>query len=155
MDQNTKTTEVLNDLIKINNDRIAGYEKAIEELSAADVDLKALFSSFVEQSQMLKGELQEHIAEWNGQVQEETTTAGKIYRAWMDVKKTFAASDRQSVLNSCEFGEDAAQNAYEQAIGEEGVLAPAVALITNQKTHLLASHDHVKQLRDQERERVN
>jgi hypothetical protein len=30
MEQNTKITGILNDLIEINNDRIVGYEKAIE-----------------------------------------------------------------------------------------------------------------------------
>lgn len=151
MEEMRKTTEVLNDLIKINNDRIAGYEKAIAELPAADVDLKALFSSLIEQSEMLKGELQQHIADWDQRVEEETTAAGKIYRAWMDIKKTFAVNDRKAILESCEYGEDAAQRAYRQAEEEEGVAESAKTLITNQKSHLLASHDHVKQLRDQEK----
>ncbi len=151
MDDNKKTTEVLNDLIKINNDRIAGYEKAIAELPASDVDLKALFSGFIEQSQLLKDELQQHITDWDKRAEEETTASGKIYRAWMDVKQAFASNDRQAVLDSCEYGEDAAQKAYKDASEEEGVSAPAKALIINQKTHLLTSHDHVKQLRDQER----
>lgn len=151
MEEMRKTTEVLNDLIKINNDRIAGYEKAIAELPAADVDLKALFSSLIEQSEMLKGELQQHIADWDQRVEEETTAAGKIYRAWMDIKKTFAVNDRKAILESCEYGEDAAQRAYRQAEEEEGVAESAITLITNQKNHLLASHDHVKQLRDQEK----
>lgn len=151
MDNNKKTTEVLNDLIKINNDRIAGYQKAIEELAAADVDLKALFSSFIEQSELLKGELQQHIADWEERVDLETTASGKVYRAWMDIKQAFAADDRQAVLDSCEYGEDAAQKAYQQASDEDGVSVAAKALIANQKTHLLASHDHVKQLRDQEK----
>lgn len=151
MDDRKKTTEVLNDLIKINNDRIAGYEKAIEELPAADVDLKALFSGFIEQSQLLKGELQQHIAEWDERVEDETTASGKIYRTWMDVKQAFASDDRQAVLDSCEYGEDAAQKAYKDASNEDGVSVAAKTLIINQKTNLLASHDHVKRLRDQER----
>lgn len=151
MDDRKKTAEVLNDLIKINNDRIAGYEKAIEELPAADVDLKALFSGFIEQSELLKGELQQHIAGWDERVEDETTASGKIYRTWMDVKKAFASDDRQAVLDSCEYGEDAAQRAYKDASEEDGVSVPAKTLIIDQKTNLLASHDHVKRLRDQER----
>jgi len=151
MEDNRKTTEVLNDLIKINNDRIEGYQKAIDELSAADVDLKALFSSFIEQSELLKAELQRHIADWDDRVADETTASGKVYRVWMDVKRAFATNDRQAVLDSCEYGEDAAQKAYRQANEEEGVTAAAKALIVNQKNQLLASHDQVKQLRDQEK----
>jgi len=146
-----KTAEVLNDLIKINNDRIAGYEKAIAELPAADVDLKALFVSLIEQSQMLKDELQQHISAWEDRVEDQTTTAGKIYRAWMDVKKTFAVNDRKAILESCEYGEDAAQKAYRDAEQVEDISTAAKALISGQKTQLRASHDQVKQLRDRER----
>lgn len=151
MEDLKKTAEVLNDLIKINNDRIAGYQKAIEELPAADVDLKALFSGLIEQSERLKEELQQHIGGWKNKVEEETTTSGKIYRTWMDVKQVFAVNDRKAVLESCEYGEDAAQRAYRDAETDEDVSIAARAIISSQKTELLASHDHVKQLRDSER----
>lgn len=146
-----KTAEVLNDLIKINNDRIAGYEKAIAELPAADVDLKALFGGLVEQSQMLKDELQQHISAWEDRVEDETTASGKIYRAWMDVKQAFAVDDRKAVLESCEYGEDAAQKAYRDAEAMEDISTAAKALISSQKTQLRASHDQIKQLRDREK----
>lgn len=151
MEDLKKTAEVLNDLIRINNDRIAGYEKAISELPVADVDLKALFSSLIEQSERLKTELQQHISAWENKVDEQTTASGKIYRVWMDVKQTFAVDDRKAVLESCEYGEDAAQKAYRQAEQEEGISTAAKALISSQKTQLRASHDHVKQLRDREK----
>ena len=84
-------------------------------------------------------------------VDDETTVAGKIYRGWMDVKQTFALDDRKSILNSCEYGEDAAQKAYKNALEEEGLSANTQMLINNQKKQLLASHDQVKALRDQTR----
>ncbi len=152
MDQLKKTAEVLNDLIKINNDRIEGYEKAIAALPAADVDLKALFSGLIEQSQMLKDELQQHISAWEDRVTDETTASGKIYRVWMDIKQTFAMDDRKSILESCEFGEDAAQKAYREAEESMDISASAKSLISSQKTQLKASHDQIKQLRDREKE---
>jgi hypothetical protein len=33
----------------------------------------------------------------------------------MDVKVSFSGNDRQAILESCEFGEDAAQKAYKDA----------------------------------------
>ena len=36
MENSKETIDTLNDLILINNDRIAGYEKAIDELKAKD-----------------------------------------------------------------------------------------------------------------------
>src|SRR5690606_20561895 len=152
MDQLKKTAEVLNDLIKINNDRIEGYEKAIAALPAADVDLKALFSGLIEQSQLLKDELQQHISAWEDRVTDETTTSGKIYRVWMDVKQVFAMDSRKSILESCEYGEDAAQRAYKEAEEAADLSNAAKLLISSQKTQLRASHDQIKQLRDSEKQ---
>jgi hypothetical protein len=38
-----ETASVLEDLIKINNDRIEGYEKALKDLKAEDSDLRIIF----------------------------------------------------------------------------------------------------------------
>lgn len=151
MESLERTAETLNDLIKINNDRIEGYQKAIKELAEVNADLKGLFTRFIEQSEGLKAELQQHISAWDEKVDVQTTVAGKVYRMWMDLKAVLAADDRKAILESCEYGEDAAQKAYRQAEQEEGISPAARALITNQKIQLLASHDQVKELRDRER----
>lgn len=151
MENVKKNAEVINDLIKINNDRIEGYEKAMVELPTSDSDLKLLFGNLIAQSQTLKNELQQQLPVREERVEDETTVAGKIYRGWMDVKQTFALDDRKSILNSCEYGEDAAQKAYKNALEEEGLSANTQMLINKQKKELLASHDQVKALRDQAR----
>ena len=52
----TETKHILNDLILINNDRIAGYEKAIGELKSKDgtaaenIDLVVLFERMIDES---------------------------------------------------------------------------------------------------------
>ena len=52
MENTAINPETLNDLIQINNDRVAGYEKAIEELQPEDSDLKALFVKMIGESQI-------------------------------------------------------------------------------------------------------
>src|SRR5690606_18184880 len=120
-----ETAEVLNDLIQINNDRVAGYKKAIDELHAGDVDLKALFAEFITQSEVFRQELEETVNSLGEEADTGTTASGKIYRVWMDVKAALSTKDRKAVLESCEFGEDAAQKAYKQAL-ESGGLSPSV-----------------------------
>lgn len=143
------TIEVLNDLIKINNDRIAGYERAISEAKDMDVDLKATFESMIRESQHYKTELVNKTKELDGNVEEGTTTSGKIYRAWMDVKATFSGNDRKAILESCEFGEDAAQRAYEAALSsDEEMSADVRELISEQQQSLKNSHDLIKKYRD-------
>ena len=82
------------------------------------------------------------------EVTSDATTAGAIYRVWMDVKALFTGHDRYTVLNNCEFGEDAAQQAYKMAIETEGLSANINSLITKQKEELKSSHNEIKAMRD-------
>ena len=151
METRTVNAEILNDLIQINNDRVAGYEKAIEELKAEDADLKTLFVKMIGESHKHKMALATEVQAQGEEVETGTTNSGKIYRAWMDVKAVFTGHDRKTVLNNCEFGEDAAQKAYKMAIAEEGLSANIKDLITTQKAELRISHDEIKALRDSQR----
>ncbi len=150
MNTTTLTAEVLNDLVQINNDRIEGYEKARKELKDGDADLKSLFLSMIEESQKYKLALAQEVGVLGEDIETGTTNSGKIYRAWMDVKALFTGHDRKTVLNNCEFGEDAAQNAYKMALEVEGVPANIRELISEQKAALRVSHDKIKGLRDAE-----
>ncbi|WP_312822779.1 PA2169 family four-helix-bundle protein [Epilithonimonas sp.] len=141
--------EAMNDLIKINNDRVEGYKKAIDELQDDEhFDLKTVFSGMITESQQYRAELQNKIHEYGGSTEEGTTTTGKLYRAWMDVKSAFAINDRASVLSACESGEDAAQKAYKSAIDDEDVMEETKVLLRQQKESLRTSHDKMKALRD-------
>lgn len=139
----------LNDLVKINNDRIAGYQKAIEELDDQENrDLKSLFTRMITESEAYKEELKQMIHSYGGNSENGTTGSGKLYRAWMDVKAFFGGDDRATVLKNCETGEDAAQKAYQMALDDESVMPQTKTLIRKQKDQLRRSHDDVKQLRD-------
>ena len=148
--QNTKETiEVLNDLIQINNDRITGYEKAIRETKAEDEDLKILFATMIAESHRNKIALATEVQTMGAEVENGTTTSGKIYRAWMDVKAIFTGHDRHTILANCEAGEDAAKRAYRTALEHEALPAYIRELLVQQQDTLLASHDEIKSLRDQ------
>ncbi|MBX3240859.1 MAG: PA2169 family four-helix-bundle protein [Chitinophagaceae bacterium] len=141
--------DALNDLVKINNDRIAGYQKAIEELNDEENnDLKSLFSRMITESKACKEELEQMIHSYGGNSDTGTTASGKLYRAWMDVKAFFGGGDRATILKNCEAGEDAAQKAYETALEDDSVMAETKILIRKQKEQLRHSHDEIKQLRD-------
>ena len=83
------------------------------------------------------------------EVENGTTTSGKIYRAWMDVKAVFTGHDRHTVLANCEAGEDAAKRAYKTALEHEALPAYIREILVQQQGTLLASHDEIKSLRDQ------
>src|SRR4051812_25540884 len=148
MGNNTVDTETLNDLLQINNDRIVGYERAIEELQPKDSDLKALFVRMIGESHKIKLALATEVQALGKDADTGTTNSGKLYRAWMDVKAVFTGHDRKTVLDNCENGEDAAQRAYKEALAQDDLSAHLRTLLTEQKAQLRLSHDEIKALRD-------
>ena len=138
-------SETLRDLIRINNDRVTGYSKAATQ--SDDQRLQSLFSQLSQQSRQFASELRSLVSD-DKNVTDETTTAGKIYRTWMDVKATFGGDDRKGVLASCEFGEDAAQKAYKDALEEDDLTPDVRATIEQQKVILRQAHDKIKMMRD-------
>ena len=146
---NEKTVGTLNDLIRINHDRVIGYEKAIDELKDEDADLKVLFSRYISESRQHGQELTSEVSRLGGNPADGTTSSGKVYRVWMDLKATVTGHDRKTILDNCEFGEDAAQKAYDTALNSEVEFEPSIRdLIVRQKASLKAGHDEVKRLRD-------
>lgn len=145
---NEKLTDVLNNLVEINNDRIEGYTRASKESDAPD--LKNLFTQFIETSRKCRQELVTEVRRLAGTPKEGTSTSGKFYRAWMDVKAALTRKDEKAILSSCEFGEDVAVQAYEDALKEEELNANSGlrGLISKQRDLIKADHDKVKTLRD-------
>lgn len=144
-----KLVGILNDLIRINHDRVVGYEKAIDELKESDADLKALFQRYITESRQYAHELTQEVTRIGGSPADGTTNSGKIYRVWMDMKAAISGKDRKTILENCEFGEDAAQKAYDLALNSDVDLEPPHRdMIVRQKAVLKTGHDEVKRLRD-------
>ncbi len=137
----------LNDLIQINNDRISGYERAIKELPTGEsLDLKDLFNSMIAESRTHSNELAEMVDSYGGKTAEGSTITGKLYRAWMDVKALFGGSERETIINNCLHGEEAALKAYEMALDDDDVMNQTKALISRQKTELMGSQTRIRAL---------
>ena len=146
-----KQTRLLNDLILINNDRVVGYQKAMEELKKEDSDLKLLFQEMKRQSKNYITDLTLEVTKAGHKVEKGTTNAGKIYRVWMDVKAFFGGFDRKIVLDNCEDGEDAALTAYNDALASEGLTPSVRSLLTEHHAGLKVSYNRVKAMKTAER----
>lgn len=147
--ENENLAGLLNDLVRINNDRIAGYQKATEELKPEDADLKVLFERYIKESTQYAAQLSAEVAQIGGTPVTGTTASGKVYRVWMDLKATLAGKGRKAVLENCIHGEDAAQKAYDMALNSNTELNPTLReMIVNQKATLRKSHDEIKRLNE-------
>lgn len=148
MENQEELIGVLNDLIKINNDRIAGYEKALKELKNINSDLIAVFTEMADQSRKYAAELIQDVSRLGGDAASDTTLSGKVYRVWMDLKAAISGKDRESILGSCEYGEDVAQQAYASAlVSGVDMSTETRQLITAQKNKLKTSHDLIMNYR--------
>ena len=148
MQNNRETIEVLNDLVQINNDRIIGYERAIRDSKPEDTDLKILYASMVAESHRMKIALATEVQTLGAEIEQGTTTSGKIYRAWDDIKAVFTGHDRLATLVNCETGEEAAQRAYRQALNHD-LPAYIRELLSRQQEALKASLEDIRSMREQ------
>lgn len=147
---NSNLVDILNDLIQINNDRIEGYERAANEIKDTQhAEMKALFFKMAGESQSYKDELTEAVISLGGEPARDTTASGKLYRVWMDVKAAFSKDDLKAALESCEYGEDVALKAYQDALQSEVAWPSNISeLVSKQRQSLRTSHDTIKQYRD-------
>ncbi|MBV8390920.1 MAG: PA2169 family four-helix-bundle protein [Mucilaginibacter sp.] len=150
MEDTSKTIEILGDLILINNDRIEGYERALKEIEddTTNADLIPMFLRFIDDSRRYKVELGTEIAALGSEINTGTTVPGQLHRLWMSIKEAFTGHDRHSILEECEYGEDAIQKAYRAALDQEALAAYIREILMEQEGELIDAHDEIKELRD-------
>ena len=135
-------TQVLNELLKINNDRIEGYKKVLKEVN--DYDLRSVLVSLVEESKKFEVDVALEILRHGGTpLIGSTTMAGKIYRFWIEVKETFIGKDRASILRACEFAEEGVRSACKRALLHRDLTPGMKQLIRNQQAAFRISYDAV------------
>jgi len=139
----------LNDLIRINTDRITGYKKRMD--ITLDDDLEDLFSLFIDQSVENINYLTKYIYILGGRPTDGTSLSGKFYHAWVDFKLTVIKQDRQTLLDYCEYSEDVAKSAYSKVLDDQELTTNdkrLLHLLTLQYLGFKTSHQQVKILRD-------
>lgn len=145
---NESTVSVLNDLLNITNDRIAGFSKVEEKVWTTHSSLKADYDRMVSQSQVMKTELINLIRELGGNPDDTTSTAGALHRTWIDIKNSFSGDKKESTLENVVFGEKAAINAYEKALENDDLLPGTRQTISDQLHHLKSSYQKFENLEE-------
>jgi uncharacterized protein (TIGR02284 family) len=137
-----KSIEVLNTLIEINNDRIAGYEAAFKQTE--EDDLKVMFAKFAATSKKCNEELSVQVIQMGGTATTDTKAMGAVFRAWMSIKTVLTANASKSILNSCEIGEEETEKVYSNVLSND-----LDDLSDGQQTIIKAQYAHIKTERDQ------
>ena len=112
MDNLKKILEVLNDLIRINKDREAGYSRVSRELTPAEHNLRSAFERKVHESRNNISQLEHMADEIKHQLddvdpaeknQYRESLAGRIYNIWTEVKDFFTGNDDRGSIG-CNLG---------------------------------------------------
>lgn len=143
---NNEVIRVMKDVINSLEDSQKGFSTLAEHLH--DPHLKEFFLSESLKRASFRGDLETELHHAGmHDVKESGTVAGAIHRAWGDLKLKVAGSDHE-VLVTAEQGEDVAKKAYADALAQPLPL-PIKELLTTQQAHVIASHNHVREHRDE------
>lgn len=151
MENNLNNPDIINDLIKINNDRIEGYKTALDLAHGLGFDtLRNMFSNNILQSERFIEELTPYVLLEGEQPTGETMLSGKLFRMWMSVKGNIVGNDRKSLLESCEKGENAFKETYKKTLEEHvNDLSTSVCnILLDQLSQQSELHQEIKILRD-------
>lgn len=122
-----------------------GFQKIGDELK--DETLKHYFLAESLKRAQFRGDL-ETVLHQEGvhDIKESGTANGTILRAWSELKSKLGGGDH-TLLATAEEAEDAAKQAYDDALAKELPL-PVRQLLSTQSIHIHASHDYVRDARD-------
>lgn len=142
---NDNVISTLNNLIETCKDGQEGFQQAAEGVQNSDI--KSIFYEYAQQRSQFAGELQSAVRELGGDPENAGSVSGALHRGWINIKSAVTGQDTQAILNEAERGEDAAKNAYQEALEEE-LPANVRSIVEKQAAAVQQAHDRVKSLRD-------
>ncbi len=146
MDQNDMIG-VAEKLIETCRDGQKGYQDAAEHVKRAD--LKSYFERQSAERGTFAEELQAELSSLGKPEKKESgSVSAALHRAWIDTKANLGAGDK-AILDSVEQGEDAAKEAYEQALVGPTLDGNLATIVLRQAESVKTAHDKVRSMRDQ------
>jgi len=149
MSNTTSTTrKTLKNLIQILHDGRDGYRQAADHVN--DIRLKDLFEMLAVQRGQFAQELEPFLASTGEDNPHEQggTVSGAVHRGWIDLKSALTKQDAHSILEEVERGEDAAKQAYGDALDEKDLSPDVRPFIEKQSVEILRAHNQVRDLRN-------
>ena len=137
----------LNDLIRINKDRITGYRQRMA--TAPDDDVEELLSDLIYQSYQHIEELTDNVYELGGNPARINGLPGKFYHSWTDLKAFIFRETRKKMLEYCEFCEDVIKAIYQNAFNAKELHwdKRATTLLKKHLRDIEGSYHHVLMLK--------
>jgi hypothetical protein len=136
MQQYAELIHVLNDLIRINTDRIGELKKRINDLGN-NSEIVPLFKRLMKDSVEFKEQLIDEAQKKGGAVITNVVGNSGIYDAWKELKGWLQQKNDLSILEMVQFDIKAALMVYKEAVFVvANIPADTLDLIATQKAHL-------------------
>lgn len=135
---NDSLVTVLNDLSKINNERMLCYHQTLGRIAHLDTDLKEMLSDMVIQAKTMQLQLAE-MAKCRGlNPNNQVSISGRMHSIWIDLKVAFTGDTRNAVTKYCAYNEKVALQVYNAALSF--AIDRDKALLELIKEHLVLLH---------------
>jgi len=137
MQQYAELIHVLNDLIRINTDRIGELKKRITDLGN-NSEIVPLFKRLIKESGEFKEQLLHEVQRKGGAaIINVVGNSGKIYDSWKELKNWLLQKKDLSILERVQFDTKAALKVYKEALFVvANIPADTLDLIATQKAQL-------------------
>ena len=145
----TYTEEVgnkLNELLEKTYDAEKGFKKAAD--NTEHPQLKAFFESKSKQRYDFGHELKTEIKSFGQEIDKGDSVAGKVHRAWMDVKALFSLDNEEAMLEEAIRGEKSAIEEYDEVLGDTSLPSTTATILRSQKEAIQNGLANIKMLED-------
>lgn len=139
MRQKRNWIDALNELVRINYDRVSEYEKAIQDVENEDERLVTLFNHHASMSRLNVHGLRQLIFSFGGEPIMDPLMRGKLLWVWMDFKASLFGKDRKVVLACLETKELKVQQAYDDTLAQHSDFPYRIRLELLKQRQLLRS----------------
>jgi len=149
--QTNKSTQILQDLININNDRISAYQSALK-LGNIDSSIKDAINDIIADGVYYRQQLVKEVNKRDAEVKNMANILGKIYMAWNDLKVTLAANTQRAVISSCMYNEKIALHAYQAALSKDaGISNNLLQMLEEQEDGLKKNYELLRYFHEMHR----
>lgn len=140
----TEIVSEVHHIIEVLNERVSGYEKAIENVD--DPDCASLFNEYKQQAQQFEMELQPY-AEINiddiG-----TRFVADVWHLWMDLKGAISNKSLTAMIGACITGEAAAIRNYIEVLNDENLPDELRGILTKQLEDIRVACENLIQIKE-------
>ena len=145
MQKNEKLIGMLNDLIRINNDRFEGYKNLLTEKISLDKDVSLLVYNMASQSRTNSSVLITEVIKLRTAENTGVSFSADIYRPTMGLSKSFDGKDSQSILAACKLREELVQKAYYDVLCVSAEIPERILnIISDQKREMKSTANMIR-----------